>query len=153
MSNYCESRFLLLSDVWILLICTSLSYFQTTEPRVIGNALFLAWWPTWSLCRGGANGAHVQAAHWSYLIDLLEWFEVPVCFILFLERPTPCADLYKYSKHLHNSESEPQTITASRSGCRSLLWPPCDLPRHYRRQHSDPGGSSSSISALLINLK
>ncbi|XP_026787903.3 serine/threonine-protein kinase pim-1-like [Pangasianodon hypophthalmus] len=45
-----------------------------------------------------------------YVIELLEWSETPQAFILVLERPDPCVDLYKYCEDVNMSESLAQII-------------------------------------------
>lgn len=46
------------------------------------------------------------------VVKHLEWFEGPTLFILILERPMPCMDLYKYCQSLegHLSESQARNI-------------------------------------------
>ncbi|XP_017312692.1 serine/threonine-protein kinase pim-2-like isoform X2 [Ictalurus punctatus] len=46
-----------------------------------------------------------------HVIELLEWFETPTFFILVLERPDRCVNLYKYCSSLSDSVSESQVKT------------------------------------------
>lgn len=52
-----------------------------------------------------------QPPHCPYVIDLLEWFESPVSFILILERPDPCINLFKYCRGLQGKVPEAQART------------------------------------------
>lgn len=50
-----------------------------------------------------------------YVIEMLEWFETPTCFVLILERPDPCYELYRYARLHYNCclpESQVKTIMA-----------------------------------------
>ncbi|XP_053471982.1 serine/threonine-protein kinase pim-2-like isoform X2 [Ictalurus furcatus] len=46
-----------------------------------------------------------------HVIELLEWFETPTFFILVLERPDRCVNLYKYCSSLSDAVSESQVKT------------------------------------------
>ncbi|KAK3530239.1 hypothetical protein QTP86_020129, partial [Hemibagrus guttatus] len=48
--------------------------------------------------------------HFPFVIELLEWFETPVGFIIVLERPYPCVDLYKFCRHVALSEAMAKII-------------------------------------------
>ncbi|XP_053479076.1 serine/threonine-protein kinase pim-2-like isoform X1 [Ictalurus furcatus] len=48
--------------------------------------------------------------HCPHVIELLECFETPKFFILVLERPDPCVDLFEYCEDVGMSESKAQTI-------------------------------------------
>ncbi|KAF5907246.1 NAD kinase isoform X1, partial [Clarias magur] len=62
--------------------------------------------------------------HCDNVLELIEWFEMPDCFILILERPSPCVDLRQFV-HSHKGRlSEPvaqnimrQVVQAARHCC------------------------------------
>lgn len=62
--------------------------------------------------------------HCDNVLELIEWFEMPDCFILILERPSPCVDL-RHFVHSHKGRlSEPltqnimrQVVQAARHCC------------------------------------
>ncbi|KAF4075196.1 hypothetical protein AMELA_G00231800 [Ameiurus melas] len=53
-----------------------------------------------------------------HVIELLEWFETPTFFILVLEFPDPCVNLYKYCSSLSDAMSESQVKTIM----RQIIW-------------------------------
>lgn len=55
-----------------------------------------------------------------YVIDLLEWFETPVSFILILERPDPCINLYMYCRCLQGKVPEAQARTIMQQVVQAL---------------------------------
>lgn len=59
-----------------------------------------------------------------HVLKLLEWFEVPSSFILVLERPVPCLDLWEFCKLQGGRLPEPtaqkimrQVVLAARHCC------------------------------------
>ncbi|XP_060754269.1 serine/threonine-protein kinase pim-2-like [Neoarius graeffei] len=48
--------------------------------------------------------------HCPHVIEMVEWFEMTTMFILVLERPEPCVDLFQYCRSVKVSENNAQVI-------------------------------------------
>lgn len=48
--------------------------------------------------------------HFPFVIKLLEWFETPKGFIIVLERPDPCLDLFEFGRRVSMSEDMAKII-------------------------------------------
>ncbi|XP_060754241.1 serine/threonine-protein kinase pim-1-like, partial [Neoarius graeffei] len=76
------------------------------------------------------------------VVELLEWFEMSSCFILVLERPSPCVDLREFCTHMNSQLCEPLAC--------EIMWQVVQAARHC----CDCGVLHHDIKAenLLINI-
>ncbi|KAK3520507.1 hypothetical protein QTP70_024122, partial [Hemibagrus guttatus] len=56
---------------------------------------------------GETNNLPLEPYCHENVLELFEWFEMSDCFILILERPSPCTDLRKFLKDHKGRLSEP----------------------------------------------